>query len=308
MRTRNLKLIWELAAAAGIVFCPADLHAAGYKDLSAQLLRCAETNALKKIAVLDFTAKGGAGKSDTDYAAEKIGTYLAGSKKTALIERALLERVLKETRLSSVSGDMADKTEILKSMFSLDAVVTGAVFADGEKLRVLARLIELKTGRVLMAAETEAGRLPPDLSGVDFGGMEPPEVPFPELPAGWNTAAWNDPAPAAARADFRDAVADPADRSCPGRKSLLAKMNARLVDAKAWYWAGKMKAPGFSRAGLTKNPGSEIKDPGVKAIFYERLGDYFDGRAAARPEPEKIAAVFALVKLERQVSDECGLY
>lgn len=301
MENKISKLIAGLAAVCALTSPPA-AGAAGYKDLSAQIIECAETNALKKIAVLEFTARGGAGKSDTDYAAEKIGLYLAGSKKTALIERALLERVLKETRLSSASGGMEDKAGILQNVFSLDAVVTGAVFADGEKLKVLARLIELKTGRVLMAAEVEAGRLPPDLLGADFDRMEPPAVPFPELPAGWN-----DPAPTAARANFRDAVADPGTRSCPDRKGLLAKLNTTLVDAKAWYWAGKMKAPGFSQASLTKNPGSEIQDPGVKAEFYKLLTAYFDGKVSVRPEPEKIAAVFALVKMEKQVSDECGL-
>ena len=303
MNTRNLKFIAGLAAAVALALAPDGVYAAGYKDLSAQLLRCAEANSLKKIAVLEFTAKGGAGKSDTDYAAEKIALYLAGSKTTALIERALLERVLKETRLSSASGDIADKAEVLKGMFSLDAVVTGAVFADGEKLRVLARLIELKTGRVLIAAEAEAGRLPPDLPGANFDSMEPPEVPFPELPA-----EWNDPAPAAARAAFRDAVSDSENTSCAGRRRLLGKLNTTLVDAKAWYWAGKMKTPGFTRASLTRNPGSEIQDPEVKAKFYELLDDYFKGRASARPEPEKIAAVFALVKLEKRALDECGLY
>ncbi len=302
MENTGLKLIAGLAAACALVSQPA-AGAAGYKGLSARIIECAETNALQKIAVLEFTARGGADKSDTDYAAEKIGLYLAGSKKTALIERALLERVLKETRLSSASGGMADKAGILMNMLSLDAVVTGAVFADGENLKVLARLIELKTGRVLMAAEAEAGRLPPGLPGGNFDSMEPPEVPFPELPAEWNA-----PAPAAARADFRDAVAENAGRSCPDRKSRLAELNAGLVDAKAWYWAGKMKAPGFNRAGLARNPGSEIQDPGVKAEFYKRLAAYFAGRASARPGPEKIAAVFALVEMEKQVSDECGLY
>jgi len=290
-------------AGLALVLAPLSSPAAGaegYRNLSAQIIKCAETNALKKIAVLAFSAKGGAGRSDTEYAAEKIGLYLAGSKKTALIERALLERILKETRLSSAAGGMADKAEILKNALSLDAVVTGVVFADGENLKVLARLIDLKTGRVLLAAEMEAGRLPPELSDGGFNSMEPPEVGFPDLPAEWDR-----PAPALSWVAFRDAVADPSDQSCSGRWSLIAKLNTELVDAKARYWAYKMKAPGFSIRGLTKNPGSEIKDPGVKTRFYKLLAVYFEEEDLAFPEPEKISALFSLITMEKQALDEC---
>lgn len=307
METKGIKFIAGLAAACALVSSPAEAGAGSYKNLSARIIACAEANALRKIAVLEFSAKGGAGKSDSEYAAEKIALHLAGSKTTALIERALLERVLRETRLSSAAGNLADNAGILKHMLSLDAVVTGTVFPDGEKLMVLARLIELKTGRVLLAAEAEAERLPPNPFDGDFSGMEPPAVPFPELPAGWNTTGRSERGPAGAAADFRDAVADSESRSCPDRRSLLTKLNAELVDAKARYWAVKMKTPGFSLRGLTRNPGSEIADPGVKAAFYKLLTAYFRGGAAPLPDPEKFAAVLDLVEMEKRVSDECGL-
>ncbi len=303
MENTGLKLFVRLAAVFALVSCTATVNAGGYENLSAQIIKCAEINALKKIAVLEFTARGGADKSDSEYAAEKIGLYLAGSKITSLIERTLLERVLKETRLSSVADGIADKAAILKNMLSLDAVVTGAVFADGEKLKVLARLIELKTGRVLMAAEAEAGRLPPNLPDNDFSDMEPPAVSFPELPA-----EWNDSGPFASRAAFRDAVADSEVRSCLDRRRMLGTLNSELVDAKARYWAIKMKTPGFNRAGLTRNPGSEIMDTGVKARFYKLLAAYFERGESAHPGLGKISAVSALMKMEKQVADECGLY
>ncbi|MCX5792899.1 MAG: hypothetical protein NTY45_11905 [Elusimicrobia bacterium] len=300
MKNKRFKLSAGLAAACMLSSFPAAAGAGGYKDLSAQILRCAETNALKKIAVLEFSAKGGAGKGDTEYAAEKIGLYLAGSEKTALIERALLDRVLKETRFSSAAGGMADRTEILKNMLSLDAVVTGTIFPGGKKLRVLARLIELKTGRVLMAAEAEAGRLPPGAVDGGAAGVEASGVAFPELPAQWTPAA-----AAGARAGFRDAVAEPVNRSCPDRRRLLAKLNAGLVDAKAWYWALRMKSPGFTIQSLKRNPGSEIGDPGVKARFYKLLAFYGETGTSMPPEPARISEVFVLMKMEKQVSDEC---
>lgn len=302
MENIKFKFIAGLAACCVIASSQPAACAAGYEELSAQLLGCAENNTLRKIAVLEFSAKGGAGKSDAEYAAEKIELNLAGSKKTALIERALLERVMKENRLSTVVDGMADKAGILRNMLSLDAVITGTVFPDGEKLRVLARIIELKTGRVLLAAEAEVARLPVNLIEGNFSGMELPEIPFLEPPA-----SWHNPAPAAARTELRDAVADNKGPSCPGKRRLLGKLNAELVDAKAWYWADKMKTPGFRRDSLTRNPGSEISDSGVKARFYKLLSAYYEAGTSVSPDAGKLSSVSRLMAMEKQVSNECGV-
>jgi TolB-like protein len=299
MKTQNKGIATGLAAWLVFSSC-AFAWADGYRDLSDRLMRSAELNSLKKIAVLEFSGKGGAGKADTDYAAEKIGLYLAGSRTTALIERALLASVLRETRLSSAAG-ASDKAEILKGMLDLDAVVTGVVFPDGERLTVLARLIDLKTGRVLLAAEADGDRLPPEMLGGDFSGMEPPVVPFPELPGAWGNSGG-----VVARETFRDAVADSSAKSCGDRRRLLSKLNGLLVDAKARYWAIYMKAPGYSRLHLKRNPGSEIGDPGVKASFYKRLASYYESGMELSLEQEKLSAVLALLKMEKETGDECG--
>lgn len=303
MKILNPKITAALAIACALAFSTA-ARAGGYGSISARIASSALENSLKKIAVLDFAARGGVEKSETEYVAEKMGVQLAGSRTVTLIERSLLEKVMKEAGLSSAAGGDADRLELLKNMLSVDAVVTGVVFADGEKLKVFVRLIEIKTGRVLLAAEGEAGRLPPDLSGGgNFGDMQPPAVPFPELPAGWN-----DPGPAASRAAFRDAVSDSEDRSCSGRRRRLGRLNAELVDAKARYWAARMKAPGFSMRALTKNPGSEIGDPEVKARFYKLLASYYKAGAAAYLDQGKTGEVTDLIKMETDVSDQCGRY
>jgi len=295
MENTGSKIIAGLAGACLFIFCPAPAGAAGYKQLSARLMKCAEANAFKKIAVLEFSSKGGVESRDAEYAAEKIGLYLAGSKKTALIERALLERVLNETRLSAAADGPEDKAEILKSMLSLDAVVTGTVFPDGKKLMVMARLIDLKTGRVLLAAEAEAGRLPAGFTDNSALLLYSPNA----------SSLDRRQAPYAAPAGLRDALAEPEGRSCPARRLEVAKLNAELVDAKARYWAIKMKAPGFSLRSTELPPGSEIGDNGVKALFYKLFAVYFEGETPVPPEPEKIAAVFGLLKMEKQVSELC---
>ncbi|HBA61308.1 MAG TPA: hypothetical protein DCZ92_10935 [Elusimicrobia bacterium] len=299
-RILNINITAALALASALAL-PLSSRADGYGALSLLIARSAAEHSVKKIAVLDFSAKGGAEKSETAYVAEKIGVQLAGSRGVSLIERTLLEKVLKEAGLSLGAGGAYDNAETLRGMLSVDAVVTGVVFADGEALRVFARLIDTKTGRVLIAAEALADRLPPAMSGGLSGDMEPPEVPFPELPSGWGSPS------AVTSASFRDAVSGSGSGSCAGRRSAAARLNTELVDAKARFWAARMKAPGFSLRALTRNPGSEIGDPGVKARFYKLLTAYYRDHSGPGLEPEKNFEVENLIKLEERVSDECGV-
>ena len=44
-----------------------------------------------------------------------------------------------------------------------------------------------------------------------------------------------------------------------------------ILDAKARYWAAKIKEPDFSYASLTSNPGSEISNPRLRTRFYDLM-------------------------------------
>lgn len=253
------------------------------RTLAADIARFAEAGNISRISVLDFSHKGGAEKSEADYVSEEIAVHLAGRKKPELIERAHLEKVLKETKLASaaLSGKAAEE------MFSVDAVVTGTVFAAGEKLKVLAKLIDVRTGKVLMAALAEAEREWPRLPDVSFSEMQ------------WDSTPWPAPGPG-----FRDALAD-TPGSCESRKRRVNELNFKLVDAKARYWADKMKEPGFTIRGLTRNPGTEISDPGTKSRFYELLKLYYDEESAAPPGPDELSSLKGLMEEENGVYNEC---
>jgi len=81
-----------------------------------------------------------------------------------------------------------------------------------------------------------------------------------------------------------------------------------LVDAKALYWAAKMKEPGFNMRSLSRNPGTEIADPEVKAKFYRLLGTYYNLETTAPPAPDKIAALTDLIEEEARFHNECSYY
>lgn len=279
--------------AALALFCGAMLPAgAGAEDCdkaAEEIVRYARANGVARISVLGFTAKTGVDRSEADYFSEKLGACLAGREKPALIERALLERVLKESRLSSSAGADADKSRPLADIFVVDAVVTGTVFAAGNRLKILTRLIDVRTGRVLLAARSEERR--------EWAQY----LESPELLTDWDPAAWSLPP-----LDLRDAVLDDGKARCAERKMRLARLNSGLVDAKARHWAAKMKEPGFNIRGLTRNPGTEITEPEVKARFYKLLGDYYREPAAAAPAAEDLSALNGLLEEENKVYNECG--
>ncbi len=62
MANTGRKSVALLAAAFVLLRAPGAAAAGGYENISAQIMKCAEDNSFKKIAVLEFSAKGGAGK------------------------------------------------------------------------------------------------------------------------------------------------------------------------------------------------------------------------------------------------------
>ncbi|HNW43432.1 MAG TPA: hypothetical protein PKI19_02940 [Elusimicrobiales bacterium] len=299
MENSGLNKIVALALACAFACAPAAASSGEYKALSARIVKCAAANAVVKIAVLEFSAKDGVGRSETEYVAGRIGLALAGNTSLALIEREQLDKVLQEARLSSAAG-AADGAGLPRDIFSVDAVVTGTVYDGGEFLKVLTKLIDLKTGRVLLAVETAARRREKDLLKSMFGPLEPPAA----LPAGPEEAG---PAQPAFAGGLRDAVAETEPGGCADRRLRLARLNFELVEMKAWYWATKMREPELKAGKFKINPGSEIADAAVRARFVSLLAGYAGSAAAQPPEPEKLAGVLELLKLEKRVGLECGL-
>ncbi|MDD2806003.1 MAG: hypothetical protein PHV33_10645 [Elusimicrobiales bacterium] len=288
MKGSGLCVFFELAYLCGSCApaCEAGGESAECGKFAAQVVTLAKAGNINRISVLEFVGKGGVEKNEADYISEKMAACLAGRPKPALIERALLEKILKEMRFSS-SG--ADDAAGLADIFSVDAVVTGTVFSAGGRLKVLTRLVDLKTGRVLLAEQSEAEREWPQFP--EMTGME---------------LDWDDPAWPLPPSDLRDAVSEPGHGSCADKKLRLTRLNSELVDAKALYWAAKMKEPGFRVSGLTRNPGTEISDPEVKARFYRLLDAYYRGESAGPQPTDKSEAIRDLLAEENRVYNECG--
>ncbi|HCC46786.1 MAG TPA: hypothetical protein DEQ38_01515 [Elusimicrobia bacterium] len=288
--------IWLIPAAAGalLLLCATASGADNaYARLSNSIAEAAKAGGVEKLAVLDFSAKAGTERGEAEYVSEKIASGLAGRKRPALIERSALETLIKEARrASAVSGADADKAA-LRELFAVDAVVTGSVFSAGSRLKIIAKLIEVETGRVLLSREEEAEREWPQFS--EMWDLDLPEF----APAGRGAPL--------KLSDLRDAIADNKELSCGERWKQAGEKNSRLLDAKARYWAGRMKEPGFSISGLTRNPGTEIADRGLKSKFYRLLSGYHGEEGSPRQEAAEREEVLDLLNTEKKLMDECGI-
>lgn len=143
---------------------------------------------------------------------------------------------------------------------------------------------------MLMSAEAETGRLTGG-GWEGFGGISLPDVP---MPGG-----------GAAGQDLRDSVADYPAGGCVGRRAALNSGNRSMLGLKARYWALKAREPGFDARALTRNPGSEISDRGLREKFYRLLSFY----AQQAPEPlssGESRAVEGFIAAEADFIDECG--
>jgi len=274
-----MKTFWfNLFLTAFICAVPGPASAMGEcaacKSVSLDIISAANDNGVQSVCLTGYTGEDGVEKSETDYVTELMRAYLSGWSRPALIER---------------SGN--DENPAAGGL-SRCALVTGKVRADGNKLQILTQLIDLRRSSPLLEREAEMEREQP---------RSPEEA---DTPIYWISHDFDAPAPAS---DFRDAPADAVPDSCAARQSRLNRLNSKLVDVKAFYWASVMKAPGFKLRSLTMKPGSEMADPAVKDRFFKVMASYyFTSGSGPRPGPEQLSALTDLLKAERLFRKECG--
>lgn len=299
MKTGKMKI----AAVLTVVFAQALSAAETASDadnaalsVARALVNYARDNGIKNTAVLGFATAGSPENDAADAVSDSVSSYMTTYRTTTSAERSALKETLAALKNTSGSRSKADGAKILQDIFAVDAAVTGTVFEKGGNIKIVARLTDMRTGKVLFTAasgDAAAGELSarsaelPGFAGVSVGGS-PAELP--RQPG-----------------DLKDAVADYKESSCSWRKIRLAQLNTELVEVKAEYWADKISEPLFRRRTGRKNPGIEIADPSVRARFYELLTGYFQAENRKSVTADKLTAVLDLMESEARFFGECGL-
>lgn len=65
-----------------------------------------------------------------------------------------LEAVLEEAKSKGGGPARAGAAKALRDLFAAEAVVAGTVFSSGKELKVLVKLNEVRSGKVLLSAES----------------------------------------------------------------------------------------------------------------------------------------------------------
>jgi TolB-like protein len=260
-----------------------------YKKMARELSKSALANGIKNIAISNFATEGFSTDNKNNYVTDKLTQYLTNEKKLNILERSQMEKVLKEIKSTSIRSSQYNSAEKISELLQAEAIVTGTVYEDFLTTKVMVKLVAIKTGKVLVAmdSEIEGQTKQTDMPSMDFSLPELDEI---------------NPS------NFRDALNDfdAKENYCSVSHEELEKMQISTIESKAIYWALKLKKPNFSYGKLSQNPGSEIRNRSLRSKFYERL-EYWHAQSET-PELSSMetASLDYVFKKEKYVKDNCG--
>ena len=282
-----------LLALAIAAFPVSALAAEPLADLAERVGAAARRARVTRVSVLPLTSRSGAAARDGEVLADMLTERLVQEGRVRVVERSRLSDVMAERRLGSLAAGGADAAS--PRLAAAEAVVTGSFAQMDGKMKASVRLVHAETGEILAAAEeTMAWGEPAD--GVHGDGSWSLEVPAPEFLADVPPIVM-DPV------ELRDA---PNDDTCADAAARVDRIAAGILDVKARYWAAELRK-GYSPYAVTRNPGSEISDPELKARFYDAMKAWFQKSFV----PELSRSEFEKMRREdaraAEIIGRCGL-
>lgn len=248
---------------AAILVTASGARADGYRTMARELAEQAKTAGVSRVAVMPFSPADASSSKDGWNISEKLVTQLVKTGKVKALERSMLKTLLEEHDLGRTGVFDPGTLRKLGKVLSAEAIVTGSFVTLGREVVVNARLIDVETGVIVAASERRAPR--------DWFDAEPllPQMSAPAAEV--EDAALASLAPE--ELSLKDAVADDSDftyRDCDNAATTIDRLEAKVLDLKARYWAAKLKK-GLDPRSLKDNPGQTISDPELKQEFYDRL-------------------------------------
>lgn len=145
-------------------------HGTGYESqlrtLAERLIAQVEPTGQKSGTVLDFTDLQGQGTELGRFFAQELSDQLVSATKTfSLIDRANLQYLLRENKLSMDGLINPATTRKLGNMIGVDTVIFGTVTPIGNSLRISARGVAVETGKIV-ASHSVTIAVSPDLGAM----------------------------------------------------------------------------------------------------------------------------------------------
>lgn len=273
-------------AAVALLLCVPCARAGDFDKLAAQLSAAAKARGRARVAILPFQVIGGKGSTSGRIVSERLLAPIMAAGQVEVVERAMLESVMREQQLQFSGVVDARSVKEIGKILNVDAVITGTVIAlRNDKVEVNARLIDTESAKILFAGETRTDQdwnesMFDDSAWSGVGSSWPPLPSF-DLASNASAADWG----------------------CMGAADREDELERSVLDLKARYWAQRLRE-GLDGATLTRNPGSEIRNPEIRAEFHKSLQAH-----AAAPGPDLTGAELAQLKdaLQRlsRLNDSC---
>jgi TolB-like protein len=154
----------------------------------------------KKIAIIPFSyADGREAAKDGSVVSERITMKLIKLQKFEIVERSMLDKVMKELKLQNSGGMDVGSTQQLGKLLGVEAIVTGTlVEMQAGKIEVNARLIKTETAQAIGASQVTVEK---DWIGDAATPQEQPQAqvqpqqPVYYQPPAQQTAYYQPPAP-----------------------------------------------------------------------------------------------------------------
>jgi TolB-like protein len=276
---------WTSAAFA-LLLCAPSAYAGDFDKLAARLSAAAKSHGRARVAILPFQVIGGKGSTSGRIVSERLVAPMMAGGQVEVVERAMLESVMREQQLQFSGVVDARSVKEIGKILNVDAVITGTVIAlKNDRVEVNARLIDTESAKILFAGETRTEQ--------DWN-----ESMFDDAAWGGVGSSW----PALPSFDLAS-NASAADWGCMGAADRVDELERSVTDLKARYWAQRLRE-GLDGASLTRNPGSEIRNPELRADFHKSLRAH---ASAAGPNltGEDLAKLKDALSRISRINDSC---
>ncbi|MEK9144577.1 MAG: FlgO family outer membrane protein [Elusimicrobiota bacterium] len=260
MTSKGLSASATLLLLLSFSTAPADLSAGSYEKAAKDMGRAAFRGKVRRIAVIPFTPISGRDGQGGLVLAERITARLSAEPGVEVVERTLLEKVFKEQGLGYQGWLDQRSARKVGNVLGVDGLVTGTFLKlSRDKIEVNARLIDAETARILGVFTMKVEKDWEDTGfETDFSFLVPP----PDLDGAENFP----PAPSLISLKPR-----PAQEDCSDWERRVDEMQEAVLELKVRHWAQRLREKEFTPKALTRNPGSDIRNMGLRQDFYRKL-------------------------------------
>ncbi len=132
----------------------------GLDDLTSQIIEEMGIQKKSKIAIIEFSDLEGNKIKMGKYIAEELTTRLFKTKKFDVVERSMLEKILKEQQLSLTGLLDEESAKQLGKILGVDAICSGTITDLSNTIKINARLVSTETGSLFSVASIEVKKDP----------------------------------------------------------------------------------------------------------------------------------------------------